>query len=68
MELLISVVGGHEVEAAVSGHADIVDVKNPREGSLGANFPHVIRRVREITPNDVPVKTSPSSSASLQVF
>ncbi len=51
MELLISVIGEHEVEAAVSGHADIVDVKNPREGSLGANFPHVIRRVREITPS-----------------
>ena len=43
MELLISVVGEDEVGAAVAGHADIVDVKNPREGSLGANFPHVIR-------------------------
>ena len=58
MELLISVVGEHEVEAAVSGRADIVDVKNPREGSLGANFPHVIRRVREITPAGVPVSAA----------
>ncbi len=58
MELLISVVGEHEVEAAVSGHADIVDVKNPREGSLGANFPHVIRRVREITPTEIPVSAA----------
>jgi (5-formylfuran-3-yl)methyl phosphate synthase len=58
MELLISVVGEHEVEAAVSGHADIVDVKNPREGSLGANFPHVIRRVRALTPTEIPVSVA----------
>ena len=29
-----------------------VDVKNPKEGSLGANFPWVIRDIREITPED----------------
>jgi hypothetical protein len=58
MELLISVVGEDEVGAAVAGHADIVDVKNPREGSLGANFPHVIRRVRELTPAAVPVSVA----------
>ena len=58
MELLISVVGEHEVEAGVGGQADIVDVKNPREGSLGANFPHVIRGVREITPSEVPVSVA----------
>ena len=38
MELLISVVGEDEVGPAVAGHADIVDVKNPPEGSLGANL------------------------------
>lgn len=58
MELLISVVREDEVGPAVAGHADIVDVKNPREGSLGANFPHVIRRVREITPAEVPVSVA----------
>ena len=58
MELLISVVSEHEVGAAVAGHADIVDVKNPREGSLGANFPHVIRRVREMTPAEIPVSAA----------
>ena len=36
-----------EARAAVRGHADIIDVKNPREGSLGANFPWVIRRIKE---------------------
>ena len=58
MELLISVIGEDEVGAAVAGGADIVDVKNPREGSLGANFPHVIRRVRALTPAAVPVSAA----------
>ena len=58
MELLISVVGEEEVGAAVAGHADIVDVKNPREGSLGANFPHVIRGVRALTPAEIPVSVA----------
>ena len=50
MRLLVSVVGAEEVAAAVEGGADIVDVKNPHEGTLGGNFPHVIRRVRQHTP------------------
>jgi hypothetical protein len=58
MELLISVIGADEVGPAVAGHADIIDVKNPREGSLGANFPHVIRSVREITPPELPVSVA----------
>jgi len=65
MELLISVVGEHEVDAAVAGHADIVDVKNPREGSLGANFPHVIRAVREATPAAIPVSVAIGDFANL---
>ena len=35
---------------AVAGGADIIDVKNPKEGALGASFPWVIKRVREVTP------------------
>lgn len=58
MDLLISVVGEHEVDAAVAGHADIVDVKDPREGSLGAAVPHVIRAVRRATPAAIPVSVA----------
>lgn len=58
MELLISVTREDEVGDAVAGHADILDVKNPREGSLGANFPHVLRRVREMTPAEIPVSAA----------
>ncbi len=58
MQVLVSVVRADEVEAAVAGGADIIDVKNPREGSLGASFPHVIRRVRELTPAHLPVSAA----------
>jgi hypothetical protein len=58
MQLLVSVIDEDEVAAAVAGGADIVDVKNPREGSLGAAFPHVVRRIRELTPAGTPVSAA----------
>jgi len=45
MKLLVSVVGADEVPEALRGGADIVDVKNPAEGSLGAAPPWVISEV-----------------------
>lgn len=45
-QLLISVFGVDEVDAALAGGADIVDVKNPAEGSLGAPTPGLLRAVR----------------------
>ncbi|MBI5955881.1 MAG: (5-formylfuran-3-yl)methyl phosphate synthase [Chloroflexi bacterium] len=50
MRLLISVVSADEAREAIAGGADILDVKNPAEGSLGAHFPRVIQEVRAITP------------------
>ncbi|MDF2955012.1 (5-formylfuran-3-yl)methyl phosphate synthase [Candidatus Alkanophaga liquidiphilum] len=47
MRLLVSPKDLEEARAAVRGRADIIDVKNPKEGSLGANFPWVIRRIKE---------------------
>ncbi len=58
MQLLVSVVSEDEVQAAILGGADIIDVKNPREGSLGASFPRVIREIRELTPIAVPVSAA----------
>ena len=58
MRLLVSVVSEEEVNAAVLGGADIVDVKNPSEGTLGGNFPHVIRRVRRHTPHSLEVSAT----------
>ncbi len=53
MKLLISVVNKAEALDSINGGADILDVKNPKEGSLGANFPRVIRQVKEVTPKNL---------------
>ena len=58
MKLLVSVADEIETAAAVEGGADIIDVKNPKEGALGANFPHVIRNVRKTTPQSIPVSAA----------
>jgi uncharacterized protein (UPF0264 family) len=47
MQLLVSPCSIEEARQALA--ADIIDIKNPREGSLGANFPWVIREVRAMT-------------------
>ncbi len=58
MQLLISVVNEKEAAHAICGGADIVDVKNPSEGALGANFPRTIRGIRQRTPADLPVSVA----------
>jgi uncharacterized protein (UPF0264 family) len=44
-----------EALEAIAGGAEIIDVKNPKEGALGANYPWVIRRIKEITPKNLKV-------------
>ncbi len=58
MLLLISPINTEEAHEAIEGGADIIDVKNPKEGSLGANFPWVIKSVREMTPKDMLVSAT----------
>ncbi len=58
MLLLISPINTQEALEAIEGGADIVDVKNPKEGSLGANFPWIIQEVREMTPKDMMVSAT----------
>ena len=53
MKLLVSVVNKTEATDSIKGGADILDVKNPKEGSLGANFPRVIRQVKEVMPKNL---------------
>ena len=53
MKLLVSVVNKTEAVDSIKGGADILDVKNPKEGSLGANFPRVIRQVKEVMPENL---------------
>ena len=58
MKILISPKNEAEAVEAVNGGADIIDVKNPSEGSLGANFPWVIRRIREIVPRSIDISAT----------
>jgi len=55
MKLLISPIDEEEALEAIKGGADIIDVKNPKEGPLGASFPWTIKRIREIAPNPIEV-------------
>ncbi|NLD37880.1 MAG: hypothetical protein GX654_13515 [Desulfatiglans sp.] len=58
MQLLISVVNEQEAMAAIKGGADIIDVKNPLEGALGANFPGIIKGIRDVTLVNIPVSAA----------
>lgn len=55
MKLLISPSNEKEAIEAITGGADIIDVKNPAEGALGANYPWVIKKIRELTPKNLEV-------------
>ncbi len=54
MELLVSPSSVEEARSALA--ADIIDVKKPSEGSLGANFPWVIHAIKELS--DKPVSAA----------
>ena len=58
MKLLVSVVDVAEARAAAAAGADVVDVKNPAEGSLGAPSPAVIAGVRAAVPSELPVSAA----------
>lgn len=45
MKLLVSPRDLKETKEAIAGGADIIDIKNPIEGSLGANFPWIIKEI-----------------------
>jgi (5-formylfuran-3-yl)methyl phosphate synthase len=54
----VSVVDVGEARAAAAAGADIVDVKNPAEGSLGAPSPSVIADIRAAVPPALPVSAA----------
>lgn len=58
MRLLVSVTDAEEARIAAAAGVDIVDVKNPAEGSLGAPGPAVIARVRAAVPPGRPVSAA----------
>ncbi|MHA1300729.1 MAG: (5-formylfuran-3-yl)methyl phosphate synthase [Candidatus Helarchaeota archaeon] len=48
MKLLVSPINIQEAQTSIAGGADIIDVKNPLEGSLGANFPWIITKIQKL--------------------
>ncbi len=58
LKLLVSVTNKKEALEAIKGGAHIIDVKNPKEGSLGANFPRIIRQVKQVVPSNVEVSAT----------
>ena len=65
MKLLISPVNESEAIEAIAGKADIIDVKNPREGALGANYPWVISQIRKLAPKNVEVSCTIGEAPNL---
>lgn len=57
MKLLVSPINVEEANICKQGGADIIDVKNPKEGSLGANFPWMIKAVKNAA-GSVPVSAT----------
>jgi len=58
VRLLVSVVSASEAERAVAGGADIVDVKDPGEGALGAPAPRVLSEVVRVVAGAVPISVA----------
>ncbi|MHC1586813.1 MAG: (5-formylfuran-3-yl)methyl phosphate synthase [Candidatus Hecatellaceae archaeon] len=57
-KLMVSVVDEAEALEAFKGGADIIDVKNPSEGALGAQKPQLILKVRRALPRKVEVSAT----------
>lgn len=58
MKALVSPINEKEAIVADQGGADIIDVKNPKEGSLGANFPWIIKSVKEAIGSKKPISAT----------
>ncbi|MBV9605980.1 MAG: hypothetical protein JO027_12770, partial [Solirubrobacterales bacterium] len=58
MKLLVSVVSAVEASRAVAGGADIIDVKDPAEGALGAPAPQVLSDVVRVVGGAAPISVA----------
>ena len=54
IKLLISPRTIEEAKIVIANQVDYIDCKNPMEGSLGANFPWVIKQMKSLIPPDSP--------------
>lgn len=51
-------VSAEEARAAMLGGAEILDIKNPAEGSLGAQYPRVIREIKDLSAGQVEISAA----------
>lgn len=58
MKLLVSAISAAEARAALRGGADIVDVKDPGEGALGAPAPRVLDEIVAAVAESAPVSVA----------
>ncbi|HEX5194603.1 MAG TPA: (5-formylfuran-3-yl)methyl phosphate synthase [Solirubrobacteraceae bacterium] len=58
MKLLVSVVGADEARAAAAAGADIIDVKDPGEGALGAPSPDTLQSIVAAVGGAAPVSAA----------
>jgi uncharacterized protein (UPF0264 family) len=56
--LLVSVRSAEEARAAVSGGADVIDVKEPAAGPLGCADPSVWSEIRHVVPMTIPLSVA----------
>jgi hypothetical protein len=52
IKLLVSPKNIKEAKTTINAGSDYIDCKNPKEGSLGANFPWIIKRMKELIPEN----------------
>lgn len=55
---LASVVSKEEAAEALKVQVDVIDVKNPAEGALGAALPETITEIRGVVPKAIPVSAA----------
>ena len=55
---LASVVSKEEAAEALKVQVDVIDVKNPAEGALGAALPETISEIRDVVPKAIPVSAA----------
>lgn len=58
MRLMVSVVSAAEARQAMTAGVDLLDIKNPAEGSLGAQPPRVITEIKKIAPGNIEVSAA----------
>jgi (5-formylfuran-3-yl)methyl phosphate synthase len=65
LKLLISPKNQKEAKEATAGGAHIIDIKNPQEGALGANYPWVIQDILKTKPPHVQVSCTLGDAPNL---